>query len=47
MKNLIGKFIKDRQTCESICFIMQGYLVLLAFALVASLEPIMERLGLA
>jgi hypothetical protein len=47
MKNLIGKYIRDKQKCESICFVIQGYLVLLAFALIASLEPIMERLGLA
>ncbi len=44
MKNLIGKYIHDKRICESICFIIQGYGILFLFALMASLDPILDRL---
>jgi len=44
MKNLIGKYIHDKRICESICFIIQGYGVLFMFAVLASLDPILDRL---
>ena len=47
MKNFIGKFVHDRQKCDAICFVLKGYGVLLVFALMASMDPILIRLGLA
>ena len=47
MENFIGKFVQDRRKCDAICIVLKGYGVLLLFALLASADPILQKLGLA